>query len=232
MGRKKRFERGSLSATKRYAPRIGEEKTSSLPVPTKNSANGCQNFSSRQGRRKDMITRRAHFIRCSVAYRECPVDFSKRKIGPLRNVIDNRCRQLHAKGVGTNKQRTATMADEEEEILCPKGVLGSHNPLALPCAVFYLNGKNFCLRGGDEQRSLRREQLIRKPPDCEMVAVSYTYVESGSKNNPEGISHLKVANKRVTQYSVPEAGERCHCHILDENLSRLPPDCRSDSFYF
>ena len=114
-----------------------------------------------------------------------PVDFFKdEKFGPLRNVFDNRCRQLHAKGVGTNKQHTATIADEEEEILWEKGVLGSHDPLALLRAVFYLNGKNFCLRGGEEQRSLRREQIIREPSDCEMVAVSYKYVESGSKNNP------------------------------------------------
>lgn len=58
------------------------------------------------------------------------------------------------------------------------GVLGSDNPNSLLRAVFYLNGRKFCLRGGEEQRNLKISQLERlQNPD------RYVYTENASKNN-------------------------------------------------
>ena len=39
------------------------------------------------------------------------------------------------------------------------GVLGSESPLSLLRAVFYLNGINFVLRGGEEHRKLKYHNL-------------------------------------------------------------------------
>ena len=57
------------------------------------------------------------------------------------------------------------------------GAISILNPKALQLAVFFYIGKNFCIRGGEEQRRLGPSQFIRSSdPDC------YTYVEHGSKN--------------------------------------------------
>ena len=53
----------------------------------------------------------------------------------------------------------------------------------------------FCLRGGEEHRSLKR---------------------SG------GLAQLHLKNKSVDVYRNPEAGDRCHCRILDVYISKLP----------
>ena len=50
---------------------------------------------------------------------------------------------------------------EEEVQLWESGELGTKDPKALQNAVFYYNGKNFCLRGGVEHRELKVTQLER-----------------------------------------------------------------------
>ena len=160
------------------------------------------------------------------------VDFFRgRSFQSLQNAFDNACRRLHNEGVSTARRPTPPISDEEEEQLWREKVIGCHNPVALLRAVFFLNGKNFCLRGGQEHRMLGRKQLIRTPPDFAQPVESYKYVEFRSKNNPGGRSHLKVANKRVVQHALPEQVERCHCFLLDEYLKRLPYDARDNAFY-
>ena len=54
-------------------------------------------------------------------------------------------------------------------------------------AVFYCNGKSFCLRGGKEHRNLKISQLSRRSnPNC------YIYRENGSKNYSGGFMKLHV----------------------------------------
>ena len=70
------------------------------------------------------------------------------------------------------------MTSEEESMLWDSKVLGVHTPFALVRAVFFYIGKAFCIRGGQEQRQLKRSQFKRSyDPDC------YTYVENGLKNH-------------------------------------------------
>ena len=67
-----------------------------------------------------------------------------------------------------------------------------------------------CLHGGEEHRSLRLSQLKREsdPP-------RYIYTELASKNRAGGLAQLCVKNKSVSIFAAPEAGSRCHVHILD-----------------
>ena len=61
-------------------------------------------------------------------------------------------------------------------------------------AVFYLNGRNFCLREGEEQRNVKISQLqrLRNPnPD------RYIYTENASKNRYGGLKQMRVKNKSV-----------------------------------
>ena len=65
------------------------------------------------------------------------------------------------RGVGAESKQTEAFSKNEEEKLWSCGVLGSNNPNSLLRTVFYLNGRNFCLRGGEEQRNLKISQLKR-----------------------------------------------------------------------
>ena len=64
---------------------------------------------------------------------------------------------------------------QEEDLLWSTETIGTSSPLSLQRAVFYYVGKVFCLRGGEEQRSLKISQFKREED-------SYVYVENGSKN--------------------------------------------------
>jgi len=55
---------------------------------------------------------------------------------------------LCKEGVGADSKQTATITVEEENLLWSKGVLDSRTPKGLLNAVFFYNGKNFTLRGG------------------------------------------------------------------------------------
>ena len=59
-------------------------------------------------------------------------------------------------------------------------------------AVLFLNGRNFCLRGGDEHRRLKLSQIKRhSAPD------RYVYTENSSKNRSGGMAQMRVAHKVV-----------------------------------
>ena len=83
--------------------------------------------------------------------------------------------------------------------------------------VFFYLGKNFCLRGGEEQQELKPSQLIRKRNPGQNV-----YIETGSKNRSGGLKEMNVDNKVVPIYACPAAGERCLVYLLDLHLSKLP----------
>ena len=80
------------------------------------------------------------------------------------------------------------------------------SPKALFRAVFFLNGRNFCLRGGDEHRRLKLSQIKRySAPD------RYVNTENSSKNRSGGMAQMRVAHKvapitqrqRLVHYSPP-----------------------------
>ena len=75
------------------------------------------------------------------------------------------------------------MSSDEEDKLWETGVIGIDNPLALLRAVFFYNGKNFCLRGGKEQRELKFSQLKKESKIVDGTERKcYVYSEHGSKN--------------------------------------------------
>ena len=114
----------------------------------------------------------------------------------------------------------------DEQQMWQNEVIGIHSPLALLRAVFIFNGKNFCLRGGKEQKELKLSQ-IQRGFDEELGKAYYTYVENGSKNLRGCDLHIK--NKTVRQYEQPELGMCCHVHLLYLYFSLLPAG--SEKFY-
>ena len=52
-------------------------------------------------------------------------------------------------GIGTMKRRAGVIFLDDEDILWKTGTIGIDTPVKLLRAVFYYNGTNFALRGGD-----------------------------------------------------------------------------------
>ena len=101
---------------------------------------------------------------------ECPnfLDFSDSCFITLQNYLDNLFRDLWARGVGWESKSAEVFSKEEEDQLWTVGTLSAETPKGLLRAVFYLNGKNFCLRGGVEHQQLKLSQIKRvdDPPSC------------------------------------------------------------------
>ena len=81
------------------------------------------------------------------------------------------------------------------------------------------------LRGGAEHRNLKLSQFTK-------FSDHYIYTENASKYRQGGLAQLRMENKTVPIYSSVDAGERCHVHILDMYIKKLPEDViRNDYFY-
>ena len=156
-----------------------------------------------------------------------PNIFAKNNVAfqTLHHTMDSVYRKLKADGVGTQKRSTETFTKEEENKLWECGVLGVDNPASLLWAVFFSDGKKFCLQGGNEHRNSRLSQLKR-------TENGYTYTENASKNHSGGLVQLRVKNKTVEIHENPEAGDHCHCRLLDLYIGKLPPEAiEKDLFY-
>ena len=140
----------------------------------------------------------------------------------LHGTLNSHFRKLHESGVGTKVKYAEVICKDEENRLGDSGIMSARSPSALLNAVFYSNGKNFCLRGGDEHRRLKLSQLERlRDPD------RYIYTENCSKNHTGTFNQLHVQSKVVpvhcTCSNAATADLRCHVHLLDTYISKLPP---------
>ena len=154
----------------------------------------------------------------------------------LHRTLDSRYRQLHAQGIGAKRRHAEVLTNEEEDQLWDSGTLSTESPSGLLRAVFFYNGLNFVLRGGQEHRNLKISQLkFSSVPDPDRPGVfvdCVEYTEHGSKNRPGGCHQLNLENKVVIQYARPELGVRCHVYLLQLYLSKLPQSAfEQDIFY-
>ena len=134
-----------------------------------------------------------------------------------RNALDQQLRCLRKMGIGIAKRRAPVITEDQETQLWDAGVIGFHSPEALLNAIFFYNGKNFCLRGIVEHKDLRFSQInpLTYPP-------SIQYCEHGSKNNQGGLLEQSLTVKSVTINAVP-GSNRCHYKIFQSYLARVPP---------
>jgi hypothetical protein len=146
----------------------------------------------------------------------------------LWSACDRLFRQLREKGVGAKPKSAPIISSEEDDILWKKGILGIDTPKGLFNAVFYLNGKNFHLRG-EEHKFLQISQ-VQYFQDPER----YEYVEGGSKNHCGGLQEITSCsrNKVVPILANPQAGSRCHVHVLNLYLSKIPPQASQHDFFY
>jgi len=117
---------------------------------------------------------------------------------PLKNVCDSVFKRLHAKGIGTKTKATEVITQKEKDTLWELGVINLDTPIGLLYAVFFYNGKNFCLRGEAEHKNLKLSQVKRQVTNVggKMIS-SYVYEEFRSKNNQGGFASLNHKKKRL-----------------------------------
>ena len=159
--------------------------------------------------------------------------FSDTCFESFHNVCDHKFRKLHEQGIGAKSQHVSAITDDDEKKLWDSNVLNLSTPSGLLNCVFFYNGKNLCLRGGDEHRRLWFSQFHQEVQVVEgRELVSYKYTEHGSKNHAGGLGHLHLENKTVCHFQVLEAGECDYIYILDLYFSKVPNEAlEKDNFY-
>jgi len=93
----------------------------------------------------------------------CPnfLDKKDSRFKELHGTLDVHFHTLHSDGIGRQVQHTDVFTKEDEEKLWDRGILGTNTPRSIQNAAFFIAGKMFCLRGGEEHRSLKLSQLKR-----------------------------------------------------------------------
>jgi hypothetical protein len=149
----------------------------------------------------------------------------------LQNVCDAYYRKLHTKGLGASVNTTKPLSRHDEDQLWETGVLNPSTPEGLLNCVFFYNGKNFCLRGGQEHRDMKFSQLKREVVTVDnSPKVCYVYTEYGSKNRSGGLKQVNMGNKVVRRFESP--GDRCHVSFLDTYFMKVPQEALDkDNFY-
>ncbi len=146
----------------------------------------------------------------------------------LHKTLDTVCSQLHTRGVGAKTNSAAVITLEDEDLLWRQGILGCDSPRVLFHTVFFYVGLFFCLRGGQEQRSLTWENFRRVPEDPKVYTTStyYEYFEFASKNNQHRFRDIHCKNKCVKAYANCES-DKCVVKILDFFRTKMPNEPRA-----
>ena len=143
----------------------------------------------------------------------------------LRGTRDTVARKLREDGVGSSVRHAAVFSYEEEESLWKAGTLGVESPKTLLNAIFYMNGKVLCLRGGREHKSLKISQFNFSSDQGGDFVV---YTENGSKNRSGTYKEKAGDNKVVKDYANTQPGNRCYVFLLCFYLQKLAPKVLED----
>ena len=159
----------------------------------------------------------------------CPnfLSYSNVEFAQLHRSLENTFRELQGSQTVSEPKTSEAFSREEEDRLWSSGALSTENPKGLLRAAFYLNGRNFGLVGGDKHRQLKISQLKRvsHPP-------RYVYTRCVPENQHVPFTGKKTRPQSICIDAVAEKGTRCHVHVLDLYLQKLPPEAlENDVFY-
>ena len=160
------------------------------------------------------------------------LDENDSRFAGLRGRRDCIARKLREDGVGVSVKHADVISRAEEARLWSAGVLGVDTPSSLLKAVFFMNGKVLCLRGGREHKMLKLSQFtIHSEESGEFVV----YKENGSKNRSGTYKEKADSNKIVKHYADSTLVDKCYVYILKLYFSKLSPTLFEDSsavFYY
>ena len=131
--------------------------------------------------------------------------------------MDAHFHHMHSDGVGREIKHAKSLSREDEQKLWATGVMGTAE------CCFFIVGKMFGLRGGQELRELKLSQVVRHDNPNR-----YEYTEHVSNGT---FKKLHVQSKS-SRYRCPEAGNRCPVYVLDLYISKLPPEATTQDIFF
>ena len=134
---------------------------------------------------------------------------------------------LHSNSAGREMKHAKSLSREDEQKLWATGVMGTTTPRALQNAAFFIVGKMFSLRGGQELRELKLSQVVRHDNPNK-----YEYTEHVSKTRNGTFKKLHIQSKVISLYRCPEAGNRCPVFVLDLYITKLPPEVTTQDIFF
>ena len=157
----------------------------------------------------------------------CPnfLDEKDSRFRHFQGTLDAYFHKLHSEGVGRHTRHAETISSDEENQLWETGVFNTSTPKGLQNAVFYVIGKTFCLRGGQEHRVLKLAQLQRDSD-------KYVYYENVSKNRNGSFKQLHLKGKVVPVFPCQEARLKCPVHLLDLYISKLPEEAKKNDLFY
>ena len=150
----------------------------------------------------------------------------------LRNTIDNIMKNRTRAGMGAVK-KAGIISFAMEEILWAKQVLGEDNPQQLLFTVFYLLGLHCALRGGVEQRQLRRPgfdsqfEIIVDENGIECIRYCEDLL---SKTNQGGLNEKRLSGKVVYIYP-SENVKRDPVRLYKKYIGLLPKGRSCNKMY-
>ena len=98
---------------------------------------------------------------------ECPNFLDKNsRFRHLHGTLDSYFHKQHSEGLGRQTKHAEIVSKEDEDQLWREGTMGTTTPGGLQNAAFFVVGKMFCLRGGQEHRGLQLSQLKRYEDRC------------------------------------------------------------------
>ena len=132
----------------------------------------------------------AELLRYMRQEKQNPLNIMDAKVFPsLHRLLDSLFKELHAEGVGAVRKQAEVIGYAEEQQLWESGTLSTDTPVGLFNAVFYYNGLNLILRGGDEHRALKISQFeiqtVQDPDDPLFMTECLVYTHVGH-------DHLKL----------------------------------------
>lgn len=94
-----------------------------------------------------------HDLRCNG---KPHIDFFKdEEFADFRASLDAEMKRLQNQGIGSKKQQTKVLTEDEEELLWQKGLLGDATSHSLLDTILLYNGFYFALQSGKEHCQLR-----------------------------------------------------------------------------
>ncbi|XP_065185828.1 uncharacterized protein KIAA1958-like [Sycon ciliatum] len=145
----------------------------------------------------------------------------------FQDVMDT-CMKESARTSTGQRRQAQPIWPKDEDKLWEAGGLGSDQPQQLLDTVFFLVGKNFALRSGEEHRSPRylpNSQITLHEPEDGRSYLLYT--EEVSKTNQGGLKSRKVQQKSVRAYDNPSCQPRCPVAIFKKYVAKRPSEAQA-----
>ena len=102
-----------------------------------------------------------------------------------RKVLEEKARRLRQEGFGKRPNAAKALTTQDEELLWPKGVLGSHSLQSLIQTIWFLLTQHFGLRGCQEHHDMYVEDFAFSTDDNGIEFV--TYEENPTKTRQGGL---------------------------------------------